>query len=270
MRAAADNLTPVTLELGGKSPTIIGPGFPLDTAMRRILMGKLLNAGQTCIAPDYLMVREGDESEVVSLANAAVRKLYPSLAGNPDYSSIINRRHYDRLVDLIEDARSRGARVHEINPDGRPIDAATRKIAPTLLLGVNDDMAVMQEEIFGPVLPVVPYRSLEEAVRYVNERPRPLALYYFGYDKPDVERVLRETFSGGVCINDTLMHVAQEDLPFGGVGASGTGHYHGFEGFETFSKKKGVFYQSRINGGELLYPPFGRLADAMLRLMIGR
>jgi len=270
MRAAAENLTPVTLELGGKSPAIIGPGFPMERAVKSIITGKLLNAGQTCIAPDYVMVPDGSLDLFVAHARQTVAAMYPNLAANPDYTSIINARHLGRLQGYLGDAAERGAQVVTINPAGESFDGSIGKMPPALVLQTNDDMAVMQEEIFGPILPVLTYRGLDEAIDYVNDHDRPLALYYFDKDETRVERVLTETTSGGVCINETLMHIALDDLPFGGVGPSGMGHYHGFEGFETFSNTKGVFFQSRINGAGLLRPPYGVIARKILDLMSGR
>ncbi|MCW9033141.1 MAG: coniferyl aldehyde dehydrogenase [Rhodospirillales bacterium] len=270
MRAASDNLTPVTLELGGKSPAIVNDAYPLDKALRSILVGKLMNAGQTCIAPDYLMVPRIRLEEVKVIAGKIVTKLYPTLANNPDYTSIVNERHYERITNLINEAREKGASIFEINPAEEQLSSESRKISPTLIFDGTDEMTVMGDEIFGPVLPVVPYDTLDEAIRYVNDRPRPLALYYFDKDKGRIEKVLDETVSGGVSINETLLHIAQEDLPFGGIGPSGMGHYHGQEGFETFSKKKGVFFQSSINGSALLHPPYGKRVEMMMKTMIGK
>jgi len=270
MRAASENLTPVTLELGGKSPAIISEGYPIEKAIEKILIGKLLNVGQTCIAPDYLLVPAGAVDDVTAAISKIVARYYPALEANGDYSSIINQRQFDRIKGLVDDARDKGAVVMEVNPAEETFDPAGRKMPPTVLLAVDDSMRVMNEEIFGPLLPVVPYQTLDEAIRYVNDRPRPLALYYFDDNKKNVEKVLSETISGGVTINDTVLHVAQVDLPFGGVGPSGMGHYHGFEGFETFSKKKPVFFQARRNGSAMLYPPYGKVANLMLNFLIGR
>ncbi len=270
MRAAAENLTPVTLELGGKSPCIIGRDAALPKAAESIASGKLLNGGQTCIAPDYLLVPKDMLETLVAQIEDAVRRFYPSLAANPDYTSIINARHYGRITKYIEEARQAGTRVVETNPTGEPLPPQDRKIAPTLLIDPADDLAVMREEIFGPVLPVKPYRTIDEAIDYVNSRPRPLALYYFGRDAAERDKVLERTTSGGASINETLMHVVVENLPFGGVGASGMGAYHGEYGFQTFSHRKGVFLQSRFNAASLLRPPFGKVADAMKRIFLSR
>ena len=268
MRAAADNLTPVTLELGGKSPAIVGRGIPVAEAAAKILFGKCVNAGQTCIAPDYALVPRERVDAFVEAARQSVARQYPTLAGNPDYSAIIDARHHARLRGYVEEARGRGARVVPLNPAGEDL-AATRKIAPTLLLDPPEDARVMREEIFGPLLPVVPYDDLDGAIAYVNARPRPLALYVFERDRAAADRVLERTISGGATVNETLLHVAQDDLPFGGVGPSGMGAYHGRVGFETFSKLKPVFHQPRWNGLWLLQPPYGkrfaRLAKWLVR-----
>jgi len=264
MRAAADNLTPVTLELGGKSPTIVGPDFPIETAAQRILHGKCLNAGQTCVAPDYVFVPEGKEQAFIAAAKAAVGQWYPNLASNPDYTSVVNGRHLDRLRGYLKDAQDKGASIHPL----ADADGSNGKLAPTIVTGVTEAMSVMQDEIFGPILPIMTYKTLDETLRYVNAHPRPLALYYFEYDNHRISQMLAGTISGGVGINETVMHVGQDDLPFGGVGPSGMGHYHGFEGFQTFSKMKPVFAQSRLNGLSLLRPPYGKRIEAMLKFML--
>lgn len=264
--AAAENLTPVTLELGGKSPAILDVGCDLELAAERIAVGKLLNAGQTCVAPDYVLLPQGREDDFVAAFSDAASKLYPSFAGNPDYTSIVNDHHYQRLLGLIADAEAKGARVLHVG-NSSPGARLGRWIEPTLLIGVTEGMAVMREEIFGPLLPVVSYATLEGALDYVNRRPRPLALYWFGSDKRRCRQVLTATLSGGVTINDVCWHVAQENLPFGGVGASGIGVYHGEHGFRTFSKLKPVLHQSRINGFPLFRPPYGRRFETILRLL---
>lgn len=268
MSAAAANLTPVTLELGGKSPVILAPSADTELAMKRVMAGKLLNAGQTCVAPDYVLAPAGWEREVVGAASRAVRRLYPTLVENPDYSSIVSAAHAKRLRHLLADARERGAQLVELNPAGERFNPAGRRLPPTLLLGVNDEMAVMQEEVFGPVLPVIPYRGLDEAIRYVSARPRPLALYVFARSRSETRAVLDSTVSGGACVNDVLLHVAQESLPFGGVGASGMGRYHGREGFETFSNLRAVFRQRRWTPTGMLHPPYGSFAERMLRSLL--
>jgi coniferyl-aldehyde dehydrogenase len=267
MQAAADNLTPVTLELGGKSPCIIADDAALPGAVESIMHGKLLNAGQTCIAPDYVLLPAQRLDEFVALATATAKKFYPTLAQNPDYTSIVNDRHYGRVAQYVAEAQARGVRAIEVNATNEALAASARKLAPTLLIEPGDDLAVMREEIFGPVLPLKTYRSLDEAIGYVNGRPRPLALYYFGTDAGKRDDVLRRTISGGATVNGTLFHFAAENLPFGGIGPSGIGAYHGEFGFQTFSHRKGVFLQSRLSGTRFLYPPFGRLTDLMLKVL---
>jgi coniferyl-aldehyde dehydrogenase len=269
MRAASEHLTPVTLELGGKSPAIVHESFPMDVAVRRIMVGKLYNAGQTCIAPDYLLVPAGREAEVEAIATRVARELYPTLADNPDYTRIVTQAHLDRLRGAVGEAEARGARVVRVAPAHEVVPPDDRLLAPTLVFGAPDDCALMQEEIFGPVLPVVPYRTLDEAIAHVNARPRPLALYYFDHDGARVSEVLGRTVSGGVTINDVLLHVAQPNLPFGGVGASGMGHYHGFDGFAQLSKKKGVMVQGRLSPlGLLFHPPYGARTRRLIRLVL--
>ena len=257
--AAAQNLTPVTLELGGKSPVIIDPDCDLDRSAARLAWGKLVNAGQTCIAPDYLLVPHAREAAVVHAVSAAMTAMYPTLAGNPDYTSIISERHLQRLHALLTDASAHGATLHTINPAQESFDPAARKMAPVLVTGVTPAMRLMQEEIFGPILPIVGYDRFDDAIAYVNQRDRPLALYWFGNDTAHRERVLLETISGGVGINECLLHHSQQDLPFGGVGPSGQGAYHGQRGFNTFSKLKPIFIQSRFNAMGLVSPPYGKL-----------
>ena len=266
MRAATENLVPVTLELGGKSPVIVEPGYNLRTAARRVAFGKLANGGQICTSPDYLLLPKGGVDEFVSAFREEVDALYPDIAGNPDYSWVVNDRHFARLVGLVEDATAKGARVVEIG--AKPHDAQSRLFRPTLLLDVTDNMGAMQEEIFGPILPVITYDGLEDAIAYVNARPRPLALYYFGTDAQSQQKVLERTTSGGVLINDTILHYAQDDLPFGGVGLSGMGAYHGPEGFKTMSHAKAVFTQGRFNLADLFRPPFGKVYDFLLNVML--
>jgi coniferyl-aldehyde dehydrogenase len=268
MKAAAENLVPVTLELGGKSPTIVHSEYSVQKAAERIVWGKLLNAGQTCIAPDYVLVHESQVQALTNAIDATVRRYYPTLAQNPDYTAIVNSRHYERLGRLVSDAVAKGARKLEINPSNELLPKDGRKLAPTLLTDVNDDMRVMQEEIFGPLLPIVPYRSLADAIAYVNARPRPLALYYFDEDSSRVQHVLERTVSGGACVNETLLHFGIEDMPFGGVGPSGMGAYHGKKGFLTFSHEKSVLYQSKWNATGLLAPPYGDRIKKLLGLLL--
>jgi len=266
MRMAADNLTPVTLELGGKSPAIVGPDYPLEKAAERIMVGKLLNAGQTCIAPDYVLVPAGREQAFIEAARAVVAKCFPAMATTPDYTAIVNDRHYQRLQAYVSDAQARGAKVEPLSTASP--DAGRRMFPPLALLNVDDNMRVMQDEIFGPLLPVLPYQNLDAAIAYVNQHPRPLALYCFENDAGRRDRVLNETVAGGVTINDTILHIAQEELPFGGVGPSGMGHYHGIEGFKTFTKQKAVFYQSGLNGMSLFNPPYGALFERLTKFLI--
>ena len=264
--AAADNLTRVTLELGGKSPAIFDETSDLAQYAPRLVCGKLLNAGQTCIAPDYALVPQSRVDAFVAAVTAAVAKMYPTLAGNPDYTSIINERHYKRLTRLVDDARAKGARIVTLNPAKEKLPAAARKLAPTLILGVTDDMAVMREEVFGPLLSVETYGTLDEAIAKVNARPHPLALYVFTGSSA-CERILHETLAGGVTVGDTLMHFANEALPFGGVGASGLGAYHGERSFVTFSNEKAVFRQPRHAGTRLLQPPYGTTFEHVISLL---
>jgi len=267
MRAAAENLTPVTLELGGKSPAIIGPECNIDEAADKIMFGKCLNAGQTCIAPDYVLLPRAREQAFATAAQRAVATLYPTLAGNADYTSIVNARHVERLKGYLDDAAARGASVLPISPAHESLEG-TGKMAPTLVAHVSSEMRLMQDEIFGPILPLVPYDNLDEAIRYINARPRPLALYYFGNFDDHIQRVLNETISGGVTINEALLHVSQDNLPFGGVGPSGMGAYHGRQGFETFSMMKPIFHQSPVNGFGMFRPPFGKRFDKLIRLLL--
>ena len=267
MRAAAENLTPVVLELGGKSPALVTPGASVPSAAVSIMTGKLFNAGQTCIAPDYALVPRDARDAFVVACKAAAARLYPTMAANDDYTAVVNDAHRARLRALVEDARGKGATVVPLAPAGESFEGLP-KLAPVLLLDVDDGMDVMREEIFGPILPVVPYGGLDEAISYVNDRPRPLALYPFGDDAAVLDDVIARTVSGGVSVNETMFHFAQEDLPFGGVGASGMGHYHGREGFEAFSKLKPVFRQPKVNGSFLLRPPFGHAIETALRLLL--
>jgi coniferyl-aldehyde dehydrogenase len=268
--AAGRNLTPVTLELGGKSPAIIDPSADLDEAAERIAYGKLLNAGQTCIAPDYALVPEGSLQAFAEKVRAQMRRMIGTDPSNKDYTSIISDRHYARLEALVADAANRGAKILQPATADDPNWKAHRKFPPTLIVGATEHMAVMQEEIFGPVLPMVGYREPAEPIAFVNGRDRPLALYWFGKDRTARDEVLARTVSGGVTVNDCLFHFTQINQPMGGVGASGTGAYHGEWGFRTFSKLKPVFYRSKLNRLADLYPPYGgKIArlEKMLRFM---
>lgn len=246
MRAAAENLVPVTLELGGKSPVIVGESADMELTAGNVMAGKTLNAGQICLAPDYVMLPESRADDFVAAARASVTKMFPDIKDNPDYASIVNERHYERLTGYIDDARQKGAEVIEINPADEDFSQQQHhRIPPTLIMNPTDDMSVMQEEIFGPILPVKKYTSISETIDYVNDHPRPLGLYYFGADESEEEKVLTHTTSGGVTVNDVVMHVAMEDLPFGGVGPSGMGSYHGYDGFKQFSHAKAIYSQSK-------------------------
>ena len=260
LHAAADNLTPVTLELGGKSPTILGRSADVRQASERIAMGKMLNAGQICLAPDYLLVPQEKEDAVVDGLRNAVSILYPKLLDNPDYTAIVNERHHNRLSAYLDDARAKGGEVIEVNPGQEDFAASNGTKMPLYIVrNPSDDMAVMREEIFGPVLPVKRYASIDEAIDYVNRRDRPLGLYYFGSDEGEQRRVLQRTISGGVTINDVIFHTAIEDLPFGGIGPSGIGAYHGWDGFRTFSHAKSVYRQPKLDIAKLVgfKPPYG-------------
>ena len=259
MRAAAENLVPVTLELGGKSPVILGRSANMEKAATRIMAGKTLNAGQICLAPDYAFVPDSEVGAFTGHAKAAVETMFPTgMKENDDYTSIVNQRHYDRLMGYLEDADAKGAEVVEINPNGENFSQQPHhKIAPHLILNPTDDMAVMQDEIFGPILPVKTYGEAKEAVEYINTHDRPLGLYYFGEDSRERDMVLSSTTSGGVTVNDVIFHVAQEELPFGGIGPSGMGAYHGYAGFREFSHAKSVFTQTGSELLKMFRPPYG-------------
>lgn len=266
MAAAAANLTPVTLELGGKSPAVVTPGYPIAHAVQRVLAGKLINAGQTCIAPDYVLLPRDQVQAFVDAARVQAQRCHPTGLADVDYCSIVNQRHHARLVQVLDEATAQGARV-EVLFAGASRDDPRHRLAPTLLVDPPNDCELMREEIFGPLLPLVPYDRLEDAIRFINARPHPLALYWFDHDRNRTDAALRQMPAGGVSVNDTLLHIAQDSLPFGGVGASGMGHYHGRWGFDTFSKLKPVFYQSRFNGMALFLPPYRPLMQRMLGLM---
>jgi coniferyl-aldehyde dehydrogenase len=265
MAAAAANLCPVTLELGGKAPAIVCDDFPLRTAAERILFVKCLNAGQICTTVDHAWLPQHKIADFVELAREIVPARYPSL-DSPDYTSIIDAAAFDRLLQALDDARARGAEVLQLLP-GAPFDRATRKIAPHIVLNAPEDSLLLQREIFGPILPLRGYDRLDTVIAAVNAGPRPLAIYPFSHDGAQVQRLLDHVMSGGVSVNDALFHVGQHDLPFGGVGASGMGHYHGREGFETFSKLRPVFYQARFSALKFMAPPYGRFANLLLGFM---
>lgn len=271
MRAASENLVPVTLELGGKSPVIISPKADMAPTTDALMAGKMMNAGQICLAPDYVFVPRDRMGEFVESSKRSVAKMYPTLLDNPDYTSVINARHFERINGYVDEARERGVEVVEINPADEDFrQQSAHKIAPTLLIDPPEDSAVMQEEIFGPVMPIKSYESLDETLDYVNSHDRPLGLYYFGTDQEETQQVLNQTTSGGVTLNDVVMHVAQEDLPFGGVGHSGMGAYHGEDGFRTFSHAKAVFKQATFNPAEKLglRPPYGDKLMGLLKTQI--
>ena len=266
MSAAAQNLTPVTLELGGKTPVVVAPGYSLEHAVQRVLVGKLLNAGQTCIAPDYALVPRAQVPAFVESARRQAQDMYPAGLDDADYCSIVNTRQYERLAGYMEQARRAGAALVPLFAGAQHADARHR-LAPAILIDPSQELDVMREEIFGPLLSVIPYDDVKDALAFVNAQPRPLAMYWFDNDGKRAESALKSTHVGGVCLNETLLHVTQEDLPFGGVGMSGMGHYHGRWGFDTFSKLTPVFRQSRLNASKLFLPPYKPRVARMLRLM---
>jgi len=265
LHAAADHLTPVTLELGGKSPAIVAQDADLKESARRIAFGKTMNAGQTCVAPDYALVHRSQQDEFIKAYFEVIQQFYPdSIADNPDYTAIVNERQFARLQHYLMDAQQKGAQLIQIEAE-----AEGRRMPHAVVTDVNDDMQLMQNEIFGPILPIVCYEHINDAIEYINARERPLALYYFGYNKAEQQKVLHETHSGGVCLNETLMTAGMEDMPFGGVGASGMGHYHGHEGFKTFSHAKSVFVRPKFSLMKLIYPPYGTWIQQLIyRLFI--
>lgn len=261
MQAAAKNLVPVTLELGGKSPVIVGDSADVAQAAERIVLGKMMNAGQICLAPDYLLVPGDKESELVAALKSSASALYPTLLDNDDYTSVVNDRHYDRLQAHVADARALGAEVIVVDPAGEDFNSSNKRKMPLhIIRNVRDEMTVMQEEIFGPLLPVKSVTSTVDAIDYVNTHDRPLGLYYFGKDSDEERRVLDRTISGGVTVNDVIFHVAMEDLPFGGVGPSGMGSYHGIEGFRAVSHAKSIYHQPKLDIAKLagMKPPYGK------------
>ncbi|MDP5063443.1 MAG: coniferyl aldehyde dehydrogenase, partial [Haliea sp.] len=272
MAAAARNLVPVTLELGGKSPVILSRSADIEKSLERIMVGKTLNAGQICLAPDYLMVPEEKLEAVIAAAQKAVSAMYPTILDNPQYTAVVNQRHFERLQGYLQEAQERGTRTVVINPAGEDFQAreGNRKIPPTLISQPADDLKVMQEELFGPLLPIRTYQDFNETIDYVNANPRPLAAYYFGEDKAEEEAVLTRTTSGGACVNDVIMHIMQEELPFGGVGPSGMGAYHGEEGFRTFSHAKSVYRQANANVGKLggMLPPYGKATEKTISMQV--
>jgi coniferyl-aldehyde dehydrogenase len=274
MRAAADNLTPVTLELGGKSPVIIDRDYKLEDAAWRIMSGKSFNVGQVCLAPDYIFVPEELKDDFVRHIENVIKAMFPTMMNNPDYTSIINRRHFDRIKSYVDDAKRKGADVRVVNPGSEHFDNqnGTHKLPFTLIINPGEDAKVMQEELFGPIIPIKSYRTLDEVIRYINAHPRPLGLYYFGHDAAKQRQVLDRTTSGGVTINDVTGHASSDDLPLGGIGASGMGAYHGIEGFKTFSHAKSVCEAPKLNLAKLggMLPPYGPKAEAQLKRMLGK
>jgi coniferyl-aldehyde dehydrogenase len=265
--AAGRNLTPITLELGGKSPAIVDRSADLSEAAQRIAYGKLLNAGQTCIAPDYALVPEGEVQVFADKVQASMRAMFGSSPDNKDYTSVVSDRHYARLESMVADAAAKGARILQAAKPDDPAWKSRRKFPPTIVVGATADMTIMQEEIFGPLLPVIGYKDAKEPIAYINKHDRPLALYWFGKDEAARDEVLARTVSGGVTVNDCLFHFAQINQPMGGVGASGTGAYHGEWGFDTLSKLKPVFYRSPFNRLADLYPPYGGKIARMEKLL---
>jgi coniferyl-aldehyde dehydrogenase len=270
MAAAAEHLVPVTLELGGKCPVLVGRSAPLRHAVDRILLGKLTNAGQMCIAPDYTLLPEEMLEPFVREATAWLDRTYPGGVSNPDYTGLVSERHGERMRALRVDAAAKGARVVALGTGGDGAAAQGRFIAPALILDATDDMRVMQEEIFGPLLPVRTYRQIAAAVAQVNARPKPLALYYFGEDRAEMQWVLAHTVSGGATVNDVAVHFLAEEMPFGGIGASGMGAYHGEHGFRRFSHERSIFRQTRldVHGLAGLRPPYGARAARVLKWLI--
>jgi len=273
MKAAAENLTPVTLELGGKSPALVHESYAMKTAADRICSAKFWNAGQTCIAPDYALVPDTKVDEFVRQCETVISKRYPLAASNSDYTHLISDSALERMQDLVDDARSKGAQVIQVDSTRGELATGSRFFPPTLIYGANNSMRLMQEEIFGPILPIVTYSTIEDALEFINARPRPLALYYFDRKESRIRKVLEQTVSGGVAINDCIFHFLQHQLPFGGVGASGMGAYHGFEGFCAFSKKKGVLVQNAMVGSVLdraLKPPYTSWTDRAIAFLVGQ
>lgn len=272
MAAAARNLVPVTLELGGKSPVIISRSADIEKSMDRIMLGKTMNAGQICLAPDYLLVPEEKLHEVIAAAQKSVANMYPKLLDNEQYTSVVNERHYQRLTGYLAEAEERGVKTIAINPAGEDFSQqqGTHKIPPTLVPEPPEDLKVLQEEIFGPLLPIRTYREFGETIDYINSKPRPLAAYYFGNDAAEQQAAETRTTSGGMCINDVIMHIMQEDLPFGGVGPSGMGSYHGLEGFRTFSHAKSIYRQTGMNIGKLsgILPPYGKATEKSINMQV--
>lgn len=265
--SAAENLVPLTLELGGKSPVIIGPNAKMKKSVDKIMMGKLVNAGQICIAPDYIFLPEGKEDEFVQHATEFVHAAYPTIKSNPDYTSIIHLNHFERLKNYLSDAQSKGAKVIEINPANEDLSQQEfHKVLPTIILNPTEEMDVMKNEIFGPILPVKTYSNFTDTIEYINKNPKALALYYFGDDQSEINNILDNTTSGQAVINEVLFQFSMHDLPFGGVGPSGMGAYHGYDGFKNFSHKRSVLKgQNLINAGSLVSAPYSESTEKNIR-----
>jgi coniferyl-aldehyde dehydrogenase len=269
MRAAADNLTPITLELGGKSPVIIADDMPIETAVERLIYGKCLNAGQICVAPDYIFCPQGKVDEFVEVYQKQFQKMYGNKQTlSSDYTNVVNDAQHSRLISWLDDAIEKGAAVHPAN--GQEVNRDSRQLATQLITHTTDEMLLMQGEIFGPLLPIIAYDNLDEALGYINQRARPLALYIMSFNEQTQKHILDHTHSGGVCINETIFHVAADDAPFGGIGDSGMGHYHGKEGFMTFSKAKTVLKRGKLNTGKLVHPPYGNFIQRLMLKMFMR
>jgi coniferyl-aldehyde dehydrogenase len=268
MRAAAENLTPVTLELGGKSPVVVAPDMDISEAVSRIMLGKSLNSGQICVAPDYILCPRDKVEAFVNAYRNEFNRRYPDAMNNLDYTSIIDERQYSRLKSWLEDAREKGARIEEM-VSGSSLDDLQHRMMPHLLLDASAEMQVMQSEIFGPLLPIIPYDTITDAIAYIKSKPHPLALYIMSFDKQVQQQIQRATISGGIAINDTIMQVAAEDAPFGGVGSSGMGHYHGIEGFRTLSKARTVLQQGKFYTTRFIHPPYGHwLQNIILKIFL--
>ena len=272
MQSAAENLVPVTLELGGKSPVVIGDSADLKSSAKRIMFGKTLNAGQICLAPDYVIIHKDKKEEFITEAENAIKGFYPDIKDNEDYTSIINERHYNRINSLIEDAKEKGANVHQINPSNEDFTQQEfYKIPPTIITNTSDDMRVMNEEIFGPVLPVLEYENIDDALSTINAKDRPLALYYFGTDKKEESEIINKTSSGGVTVNNVIGHIQQTDLPFGGVGPSGMGRYQGYDGFKNFSNHRAVYKDVGFKFDKLfdgIRPPYKGNIEKLLKALL--
>ena len=272
MQSAAENLVPVTLELGGKSPVVIGDSADLKSSAKRIMFGKTLNAGQICLAPDYVIIHKDKKEEFITEAENAIKGFYPDIKDNEDYTSIINERHYNRINSLIDDAKEKGAKVHQINPSNEDFTQQEfYKIPPTIITNTSDDMRVMNEEIFGPVLPVLEYENIDDALSTINAKDRPLGLYYFGTDKKEESEIINKTSSGGVTVNNVIGHIQQTDLPFGGVGPSGMGRYQGYDGFKNFSNHRAVYKDVGFKFDKLfdgIRPPYKGNIEKILKALL--